>query len=465
MLSSYSKKIKRVHFIGIGGTGMSGIAEVMANLGYEVTGSDIRKSPVTERLEKLGCKVFYGHRRENVRGANVVVYSSAVKGDNVEILEAYRLGVPVIPRAEMLAELMRFKEGILVAGSHGKTTTTSLISNVLSEGGLDPTSIIGGRFKNIGTGGKLGNGEFFVAEADESDGSFLKLQPTIAVVTNIDPEHLDHYGSMENLMKAFRAFVEKVPFYGLSIICGDHPNSRALTNMLSKRYWTYGFSKGNTVRGEMVEIFPGGSRVKIYFSEKPLGIIEVPLWGKHNALNALAAVAVGLEVGIGFEDIKNGIAGFKGVKRRFEIKGEKRNIVFVDDYGHHPEEIKATLSTARALWKGRVVVIFQPHRYTRTKLLFEELAQSFHNADKVFLLEIYPAEEAPIPGVSSHSLFLKMKETYRNKVEYTPYRDEAKRKVISFLKPGDMLITLGAGDVWKLGEEIKEEMDENSGKS
>ncbi len=458
MLSAYSRRIKRVHFIGIGGTGMSGIAEVMKNLGYEVTGSDIKRSYTTERLEKLGCKIFYGHKRENVQGANVVVYSSAIKGDNVEMIEAYRLGIPVIPRAEMLAELMRFREGILVAGSHGKTTTTSLISSVLSAGGLDPTSVIGGRFENIGTGGKLGSGEFFVAEADESDGSFLRLQPTIAVVTNIDPEHLDYYGSFENLIRSFRSFVEKVPFYGLSIICGDHPVTSSLTSMLSRRYWTYGLEERNTVSGRIVESSPGLMKMDVLFHGRHLGRVELPLWGRHNAVNALAAISVGLEVGVAFNDIKEGLSSFKGVKRRFEIKGKVKGIIFVDDYGHHPEEIKATLSAAREFWEGRIAVVFQPHRFTRTKLLFEELASSFHKADRIYLMEIYPAGETPIPGVSSHSLHNRMREIYGEKTFYSPHWDEIKKKITEGLKPGDMLLTLGAGDVWKLGEEIMEEI-------
>ena len=458
MLSSYSRKIKRVHFVGIGGTGMSGIAEVMKNLGYEVTGSDLRRNEATERLETLGCRVFYGHRRENVHGANVVVYSSAVKGDNVELIEAHRLGIPAIPRAEMLAELMRFREGILVAGSHGKTTTTSLIASVLSAGGLDPTAIIGGRFKNFGTGGKLGEGEFFVAEADESDGSFLKLQPTIAVVTNIDPEHLDYYGTFEELFNAFRAFVEKVPFYGLSIICGDHPKTRELTQLLSKRYWTYGLDEGNDVSGRIVGRWDKGLSMEVWFRGKKLGALRVPLFGEHNARNVLAAVAVGIEVGLTFDSIEKGVGEFKGVKRRFELKGRAGGITFVDDYGHHPEEIKATLKTAKEFWDGRVVVVFQPHRYTRTKLLFHEFLEAFDLADLLLLMEIYPAGEDPIPGVTAKSLFEALKERLGSRLFYAPYKEEVKDLLKGMLKKGDMLLTLGAGDVWKVGEELLEEL-------
>ncbi len=458
MLSNYSRRIKRVHFIGIGGTGMSGIAEVMRNLNFEITGSDIRRSYITERLERLGCKIFYGHRRENVHGANVVVYSSAIKGNNVEILEAYRLGLPVIPRAEMLAELMRFKEGILVAGSHGKTTTTSLIASLLSYGGLDPTAIIGGRFENFGTGGKLGSGEFFVAEADESDGSFLKLQPTIAVVTNIDPEHLDHYGSIDNLMNAFRCFVEKVPFYGLSVICGDHPRTRELARLLSKRYWLYGISEGNDVYGRVLEKKKGSTCMEVFFRGKSLGIVNFPLWGDHNIRNVLAAIAVGLEVGLEFSDIEKGLANFKGVKRRFEIKGRVGNTIFVDDYGHHPEEIKATLRAAREFWNGRIVVVFQPHRYTRLKLLFDDFVEAFYEADVIYLTEVYPAGEDPIPGVSARALFEAMMDKYNGRVFYFPIMEDVKEALLKDLREGDMLITLGAGDIWKLGEEILKEL-------
>ena len=375
------RKIQKLHFVGIGGIGMSGIAELLLNLGYQVSGSDMKKSAVTDRLAALGGKIFSGHSADNVEGANVVVISSAVRPDNVEVVEAKRRQIPVIPRAEMLAELMRLKYGVAIAGSHGKTTTTSMIATVLVNGGFDPTAVIGGRLNAFGSNAKLGKGDFLVAEADESDGSFLKLTPAIAVVTNIDREHLDHYADLEAIKSAFVAFANKVPFYGTAVLCFDDPNVQAILPKIERRIVTYGTDHQADLVASHIEFQEFGTSCRVRFRGNPLGTLHLRIPGKHGILNALAAVATGLELEIPFEKIASALASFQNADRRFQIKGKKGTVLVVDDYGHHPTEIAATLSAARHACNRRIVTVFQPHRYSRTQALEADFARAFDNAD------------------------------------------------------------------------------------
>ncbi len=449
----YRGKIKQIHFVGIGGAGMSGIAEVLLNLGYRITGSDLRRNKATQRLQQLGCRISYGHAPENVRGADVVVVSSAVPFSNPEVQEAHRLRIPVIPRAEMLAELMRMKYGIAVAGSHGKTTTTSMIAVVLAHGGLDPTAVIGGRLKSIGGGARLGTGEFLVAEADESDGTFLKLTPAIAVITNVDPEHLDHYGTFDRLKETFCEFANKVPFYGRVVLCLDHPTVRELLPRIKRRTLTYGLSEGAEVRGRVESVGGWQSRFTVFGWGQELGQIDLRVPGVHNVQNALAAIACALELEIPFERIKEALEGFSGVERRLERKGEVYGITVMDDYAHHPAEIQATLRTVRGL-SSRVVAVFQPHRFTRVRDLFQEFLVSFDDADLLFLTEIYPAGEQPIDGISGKALYEAMRERLGEKVRYVADRKKIPEEVLPVLRRGDVLITLGAGNIYETAEEI-----------
>ena len=446
------EKYKVIHFIGIGGIGMSGIAEVLKNLGYEVKGSDVKASATTERLLGLGIKVHIGHAAANVEGAHVVVVSSAVKEDNPEVIEARRVNVPVIPRAEMLAELERLKYSLLVAGSHGKTTTTSLLSTVLGHAGLDPTVVIGGKLKALGTNAVLGSGEFLVAEADESDGSFLKLSPTVGVVTNIDKEHMDYFKNMETLKDAFLTFMNKVPFYGLSVVCIDDPNVRELVPEVHRKLLTYGFSDDAELRAANVEQGFMKQSFEAFLRGESLGRFEIPMPGRHSVLNCLAAIAVAKELQVDTEVIREALKGFEGIQRRLEFKGEGRGVRVYDDYGHHPTEIRATLEAARAAFKGgRLIVVFQPHRYTRTQSLMDEFAASFEHADSVILLDIYAASEKPIEGITSEALVSRMD---KERVEYVASMQEAVERVCLEAKQGDMVLTLGAGNVWKAGEDI-----------
>lgn len=450
------ERYKVIHFIGIGGIGMSGIAEVLHNLGYVVTGSDLKASEATRRLEGKGIKVFTDHRGENVDGAHVVVMSSAVVGDNPEVIEATRRGVPVIPRAEMLAELGRLKYALLVAGSHGKTTTTSLLSTILASTGFDPTVVIGGRLKAFGTNARLGTGEFMVAEADESDGSFLKLNPTIGVVTNIDQEHMDHFGTMDALKEAFLTFMNKVPFYGLSVLCIDDDNVRSLLPKVHRSVLTYGFSSDAELLAENVT--PGFMSVSFdaRLRGEALGKFRVPVAGKHNVLNTLAAIGVALQLQIPLPAIEESLAGFEGIQRRMELKGEAGGVRVYDDYGHHPTEIRATLKAARESFEsGRLVVLFQPHRYTRTKRLMDDFALSFQDADEVVIMEIYPAGEEPIEGVDSSTLIKKMG---RPGVELAEDMETAVSRLAAMLRQGDMVLTLGAGNVYRAGEALLERL-------
>jgi UDP-N-acetylmuramate--alanine ligase len=448
------KKVRQVHFVGIGGIGMSGIAEVLLNLGYRVTGSDLAASPVTRRLEELGGLVTVGHSPRNVEGADVVVVSSAVKADNLEVAEARRRQIPVIPRAEMLAELMRMKYGVAIAGSHGKTSTTSMVAQVLSGSGLDPTIVIGGRLGILGSNAKLGKGDLLVAEADESDGSFLHLSPTIAVVTNIDAEHLDHYGSLVRLRDAFVDFLNKVPFYGTGIVCLDDPSVQAILPRLERRLVTYGLEGSPDLRAERVEFKEFESRFQVLLRGEPLGSISLRVPGLHNVRNALAAVGVGLELDLPFAWIASHLAQFRGADRRFQLKGSVGDVLVVDDYGHHPAEIRATLLAARRGWERRLVVVFQPHRFSRVAALREEFARSFGDADVLAVTDIYPAGEAPLPGVDADSLAQSIRAAGHGDV--TLVRDL--RDVPAFLsertRPGDLVITMGAGSVWRAGEEF-----------
>ncbi|MEW6162313.1 MAG: UDP-N-acetylmuramate--L-alanine ligase [Nitrospirota bacterium] len=461
------ERYRVIHFVGIGGIGMSGIAEVLHNLGYEVTGSDLKDSETTRRLRGLGIKVYIGHMAENIDDAHVVVVSSAISGHNPEVVEAKRRSIPVIPRAEMLAELARLKYGILVAGAHGKTTTTSLISTILAYGGFDPTVITGGRLKATGSNARLGQGEFLVAEADESDGSFLKLSPTIAIATNIDREHMDFFKTMDSLKEAFLSFLNKIPFYGVSIVCIENEHLCALLPSLRRRYITYGFGSGAEIYAKNIRKGFMSVSFEATCKGKDIGDFELPLSGEHNVLNSLAAIGVALELQIDIPIIREALRRFGGIQRRFEFKGEVKGIKVFDDYGHHPTEIKATLKAAREglLLKtqnsklktqrcGRLFVIFQPHRYTRTRDLMDEFSTSFNDADSLILLDIYPAGERPIDGVSSSTLFEGIKKAGHNSVVYIEDGKDAIKHITSIMRRGDVLLTLGAGDVWKIGDEI-----------
>ena len=444
------KAIKKIHFVGIGGSGMSGIAEILLDLGYNVSGSDVKRSDVTDHLKKLGAKINIGHKKENVRGAHVVVQSTAIKGENPEIQQALKHKITVIPRVEMLAEIARLKYTVTIAGTHGKTTTTSLCALILESGGFDPTVVIGGRLNNIKSGAKAGKGKFLVAEADESDGSFLKLSPSITVVTNIDNDHLDFYGNIENIKQAFIKHLNSVPFYGCSIICVDDKNINKILKHIKRRYYTYGLNSKADFTAKNIKVIDYGFSFDVIFKGKNLGRVKLSLPGRHNILNALSAIAVGVELGIKFSDIKEALGKFAGVARRLEIKGFKKGVMVIDDYGHHPTEISATISAIKANWpNSRLIAIFQPHRYSRTAHLYSEFGKCFAGADKVILMDIYPAGEKPISGINSKLVYDSMK---KNKVNVDYYKD---LKILSKqLNDKDIVLTLGAGDVWKTGEEL-----------
>jgi UDP-N-acetylmuramate--alanine ligase len=452
------KKIKHIHFVGIGGIGMSGIAEVLLNLGYKVSGSDMNLSDTTKHLQDSGAVIYKGHAASNIEGADVVVISSAVSQENEEVKAAKKMLIPVIPRAEMLAELMRLKYGIAVAGAHGKTTTTSIIATVLARGNIDPTVVIGGKLNSFGTNAKLGQGDFLVAEADESDGSFLKLSPTIAVVTTIDEEHLDYYKNLDAIKKAFLSFVNKVPFYGLAVLCLDDKNIQDIIPLVEKRYVTYGFSAQADFAAKDIELKGFESSFKVINRGKELGRFKLNMPGLHNVYNALSAVAVGLELEIDIDAIKKAFAEFSGVQRRFQVKGEINGVMVVDDYGHHPTEIKATLAAAKSGWDKRTIVIFQPHRYTRTKDLMKDFATAFYQADVLILTDIYAAGETPIEGVTGERLYETIKGHGHKEVMFIKNKNEIPDYVFKMLKKDDIVITLGAGDVYKIGGEIVERM-------
>jgi len=450
------KKYQHIHFVGIGGVGMSGIAEVLLTLGYRVTGSDTRRSETVERLERLGAKVYVGHAAAQVEGAHVVVSSSAVARDNVEIAAARQRGVPVIARAEMLAELMRLKYGIAIAGTHGKTTTTSMVAAVLGAGGFDPTVVVGGRVHGLGTNARLGQGEFLVAEADESDGSFLKLTPTIAVVTTVDAEHLDHYPDLDAIVAAFLAFANKVPFYGAVVVCLDDPNlQRMIPRMMDKRVVTYGLEAGADVTARRLQFAEMRSTFEVVHRGISLGTINLQIPGRHNVLNALAATAVALDLEMPFAKIQTALASFAGVQRRFQVRGTARDVLVVDDYGHHPAEIRATLAAAKAGFDRRVITVFQPHRYTRTLHLRREFLTAFYQSDVLIVMDIYPAGEAPIAGVHARDLADGIAAHGHREVLYM---DGDRQGIIDHLcestRSGDLVLTLGAGDVGQLGAEL-----------
>ncbi len=448
----YLKKY-HIHFVGIGGIGMSGIAELLLNLGYKVSGSDMKLSDITDRLERLGGAIFKEHAAEQIEGADVVVISSAIGPDNPEVQAAGQSSIPVIPRAEMLAELMRLKYSIAVAGAHGKTSTTSIVASVLAEGGLDPTVVIGGKLKSIGSNAVLGQGDFIVAEADESDGSFLKFSPTIAVVTNIDNEHLDFYADLDAIKTVFSNFLDRIPFYGLAVLCLDNEPIQDLIPQLKKRYTTYGMSSQADFHIRDVSFGNQKSGFNIYHRGEKLGHINLNLPGIHNVYNATASIAVGVELNIAFDQIKSALETVEGVQRRLEIKGETNGVIVIDDYGHHPTEIKVTLKTVEENWPDRrKVVVFQPHRYSRTQALFDDFTRAFYQSDVLVVMPIYAASEKKIEGVNSQNLCEGIKAHGHKEVIYVDGFKAAHSLLKQTLQPQDLLLTLGAGDVWKVGE-------------
>jgi UDP-N-acetylmuramate--alanine ligase len=450
---------QHLHFTGIGGIGMSGIAEVLLNLGYQISGSDLRLSPITERLASLGASVHEGHSASNVEGARVVVISSAVDSGNPEVVEARRLGIPVIARGELLAELMRLKFGIAVAGSHGKTTTTSMTAAILNHAGLDPTVVVGGRTAMMGgSNARVGKSDLLVVESDESDGSFLKLAPILAVVTNIDREHLDHYSNIQAIRAAFLEFVNKVPFYGAAILCLDDENVQQILPHINRRTITYGQSPQAQLQVHGHACGHLSSRFMVRGPDGELGEFHLNVPGFHNVLNATAALAIGLELGVDVEKVRQALDAYSGVDRRFQKRGEVNGITVVDDYGHHPTEIRATLAAARSCDYSRVLVIFQPHRFTRTQHLMDEFARSFHQADAVFLLDIYAASEKPIEGVSADALAERIRQFGHRWVEYSGTVDKAVDAVRRVVQPGDLVLTLGAGNVWQAGDRLLERL-------
>jgi UDP-N-acetylmuramate--alanine ligase len=464
-------KIQQIHFVGIGGIGMSGIAEVLLNLGYKVSGSDLRGSAITQRLAGLGAAVFEGHRAENIAGAEVVVTSSAIAAENPEVLEAHKLHVPVIQRAEMLAELMRLKYGIAIAGMHGKTTTTSMVAAVLAGGGLDPTVVVGGRVDAMGSNARLGRSQYLVAEADESDRSFLKLSPILSVVTNIDREHMDCYRNMRDVKKTFLEFMDRVPFYGMVVVCNDDPLLRRLLPQAQRRTVTYGTKRGSDFLIKL-EANPGAANIpghgqplshfRVSYRKKDLGEFTLHVPGVHNILNATAAIAVGVGLDVGVEAIRTGLDQFRGVDRRFQLRGRVAGVSVIDDYGHHPTEIRATLAAARQCGFGKVYVVFQPHRYTRTRDLIEEFTTAFGDADSLFVLDIYAANEKPIEGISGGALAERIREKSGRNVQYASSFADAAAAVASLAQDGDMILTLGAGSVSQLGPMILEKLKERA---
>jgi len=452
----YFKKY-HIHFVGMGGIGMSGIAELLLNLGYEVSGSDLKSSDITDRLQRLGGIFYKGHAGQQVEGAGVVVTSSAVRSDNPEVIAAHQTSIPVIPRAEMLAELMRLKYSVAVAGAHGKTSTTSIVASVLAKGDLDPTVVIGGKLNSIDSNALLGEGDFIVAEADESDGSFLKMSPTIAVVTNIDREHLDFYQNLDAIKASFLKFIDSVPFYGLSVLCLDNEPIQNLIPKIKKRFTTYGMTSQADFQARNVTADGLRTTFSLYHHGADKGQIRLNLAGTHNVYNAMASIAVGVELNISFPVIKSALETVEGVQRRMEVKGTIDEVVVVDDYGHHPTEIKTTLQAVKESWPThRIVVVFQPHRYSRTEALFDEFTRGFYQSDLLMVLPIYSAGEPVIEGVDSRQLCRGIKEHGHKDVHYVESMESAVSQLSKFLKPKDLVLTLGAGDVWKAGTMLLE---------
>ena len=448
------RKARRVHMVGIGGSGMSGIAEVLVNMGYPVSGSDVASNDATRRLKKLGAKIQRAHRATHVHNADVVVISAAVRQDNPEVVEARRLGIPVIPRAEMLAELMRMKYGVAVAGAHGKTTTTAMVAEVLHHGGLDPTVVIGGRFGKLGSGARLGGGELMVAEADESDGSFLRMKPTIAVVTNIDREHLDHYRDLAEIQDTFVRFLALVPFYGAAVVCIDDRNVRDILPRVERKVIPYGLSSDAEIAAVDVEVEGLSTRYTALRDGKRLGAVRLGIPGRHSVYNSLAAIAVGLELDVAFKKIAEALEGFRGVDRRLQRRGEIAGATVIDDYGHHPTEIAATLAALREGFGSRTIVVFQPHRYSRTRSLLEEFGGAFFLADHVIVTEIYAAGEEPLAGVDGRVVADALVRHGHPSVEFEPEAGTIERGLRKRIRPGDIVLTLGAGDVWKIGQRL-----------
>ncbi|MBN1756419.1 UDP-N-acetylmuramate--L-alanine ligase [bacterium] len=450
------RKVKKLHFVGIGGSGMSGIAEILLNMGYEVSGSDLRLYSVTQHLERLGATIYQGHRADNVGDVDVVVISSAVRGDNVEILTAAEKNIPIIRRAEMLAELMRMKFGIAVAGTHGKSTTSSLIGEILEKGHLDPTIIVGGKVVNLKSSARLGTSEYLVVEADEFDRSFLKLAPTIAVTTNLEPEHMECYSDLDDLKKAFVEFMNKVPFFGAVIICLDEANLQEIIPEIDRRIITYGLSTQADLRATRISFEGNSSTFEVEARGKNLGPVFIRLLGLHNVKNSLAAIATGLELGIPFELIKQALAEFSGVYRRFQIKGEAAGIMVVDDFAHHPTEVKATLQATKLGYNRRVVVIFQPHLYSRTQAFHQEFGKALLYADIAVVTDVYPSREDPIEGVNGSLIVGAAKNFGHRNALYVENKDNVLDKIIPILKEGDMVVTMGAGNIYKIGEQLLE---------
>jgi len=461
-------KLQRIHFVGIGGIGMSGIAEVLINLGYKISGSDLKSSAVTQRLATLGATISEGHRAENVSGAEVVVASSAVSSDNPEIVEARSLHIPVIQRAEMLAELMRLKYGIAIAGMHGKTTTTSMVAAVLAAGGLDPTVVVGGRVDAMGSNARLGKSQYLVAEADESDRSFLKLSPILAVVTNIDREHMDCYRSMRDVKRAFLDFMDRLPFYGMVVACNDDPLLRRLFPQIQRRLVTYGTRRGSDFQIKLEKPKRNQdqksciSHFHVTYRGETLGAFELHVPGVHNILNATAAIAVGVGLDVPVEQIHTALASFAGVDRRFQLRGTAAGVSVIDDYGHHPTEIRATLAAARECGYRKVHVVFQPHRYSRTQSLMDEFATAFEDADSLFVLDIYPAGESAIAGITGEALARQISEKGTTAAQYVDSFEDAATSVTAGAEEGDMVLTLGAGSVSQLGPMILETLEARS---
>jgi UDP-N-acetylmuramate--alanine ligase len=448
-------KPQHLHFVGIGGIGMSGIAEVLLNLGYQISGSDLKLSPTTERLAAIGARVYEGHAAANIAGAKAIVVSSAVDSANPEVREARRLQIPVIPRGELLAELMRLKYGIAIAGSHGKTTTTSMTATVLNVAGLDPTVVVGGKAALMGgSNARVGQSDFLVVESDESDGSFLKLSPILAVVTNIDREHLDHYPSIVEIRAAFLEFIQRVPFYGAAVLCLDDENIQQLLPSVNRRTITYGRSPQASLQVTNVDCGAFESHFSVQARGHNLGAFHLRVPGTHNVLNATAAIAVGLELDVTLESIREAIASYSGVDRRFQLRGQARGVTVIDDYGHHPTEIRATLAAARLCKFGRIHAVFQPHRYTRTQHLMDEFAKSFHQADAVYVLDIYAASEAPVEGVTGRVLAERIRDFGHRCVQYTGSIDQTANTVVEKVRDQDAVLTLGAGNVWQVGDRV-----------
>jgi UDP-N-acetylmuramate--alanine ligase len=450
--SSMKRKIRRIHFVGIGGIGMSGIAEVLLNLGYEISGSDIGTSDITQRLDDLGAAIHRGHAAAHIGLADVVVTSTAVRQDNPEVMEAHRRNIPVIPRAEMLAELLKMKFSIAVSGSHGKTTTTSMVATLLAHGNLDPTMVIGGKLASIGSNARLGDGEVIVAEADESDGSFLKLSPCLAVITNIDREHMDHYRDLAEIREAFLQFANIVPFYGSTILCTDNAQVREILPQIKRRTITYGVEQPADYRAEGIVFSGGGSRFSLSYRETLLGSVKLNVPGMFNVYNAMAAVAVAREMDLAFPVIREGLQRFAGVQRRLEVRGKANGVTVVDDYGHHPTEIRATLAAAKQVWPERILCVFQPHRYTRTQALYEEFLTAFQDADQLIMTDIYPASEEPIPGVTAEALCESIRQAGHPNAIHCNDFDAIVDRLVKEAKPSDVILTQGAGTIWKVGE-------------